>query len=1539
MNEPFDDEPSPNAIAILGMACRVPGASSLSELWESLCAGREEITRFSREDLLAAGNDPALVDHPDYVPLNRIVSDADRFDASFFGFTPREAELLDPQQRVLLECAHEALESAGYGARDHRGAVGVFAGVTTSSYLLTNLLPNADLLRKSGQFQLFLHNEKDFAPTRIAYKLDLRGPSVNVQTACSTSLVAVHMACQSLLESECDLALAGGSSIRAPQRSGYVYEKDMIFSPDGRSYAFDARARGTIAGNGAGMIVLKRLDAALADRDPILAVIRGSAINNDGAGKIGFTAPSVEGQARVIRQALAVASVSADAISYVEAHGTATPLGDPIEVAALTRAFRGDTERKRFCALGALKSNLGHMDAAAGVGGLIKAVLMLQHKKLTPSPNFASPNPQIDFASSPFYVSTKLEEWRTDGEPRRAGVSSFGIGGTNAHVILEEAPTAPRTAPAPALQLLTLSAKTESALRAACTRLADHLEKGSGGDLPDVAYTLHVGREPLPLRRAVVCEGLSDAIASLRRDDDAPVEVSGSRSMVFLFPGGGAQYSRMGRDLYEANAIFREAFDRCASIVRGLVGVDVREVLFEEAKADERSPRVQRPLPGFPYLFAVEYALASLLLSWGLTPQAMIGHSMGEYVAACLAGVFSLEDALLLVTRRAALFETLPPGGTMLAVSLGESDLAPLLGKALTIAAANTPEACTVSGPFAEIERLAAELAAKGVLCRRVHIDFAVHSPSVDPILVPFRETLAKVAFSPPRLPFVSSRTGTWITEALATDPEYWVQHLRYTVRFAEGLKTLLAEPNHLLVEVGPGNTLTSFARQHAAYRGQGLLATMRHPQVQQSDVLFLLTTLGALWSSGVQVDWSGFHAREERRRVPLPTYPFEKQRYWIEAPTAPAPRAAVAPSRRAPADWFYVPGWKRSAPLANDASGELRFVVFADREGLADALASALRREGHDVTIVRRSNGFARLGQRELALDPGRPEGYVALCDELADRSYIPDGIVHALSVTRGEEGHTTTPASLEEAQTLGLYSLLFLTQALDRRGWTRTMRVTALASNLYQVTGEEAVRPEKATLLGWLKTMPFELPEAWCKVVDVTAPALAVQREALAMDLCAEITSAEREPLVAYRGRQRWLPTVEPMPLAGVDPARPQGLLRQHGVYLITGGLGGVGLSLAAALAERAQARLVLLGRTALPPRSAWESLLADERTDAPLRDKLRRVREIERLGAEVLTVAADVCDRATMEAAIAEAQARFGVINGVIHAAGLPGGGMMVRQTAEGISRTLAPKVTGTLLLSTLFAEAPLDFMVLCSALVTFVGAFGSLDYTAANAFLDAFAHARSGQGGTRIVSIDWYRWQHLGMAKAVEAMHEAITGEALSGMTEEEGRDAFMRILTSRAVSRSAAPQVAVSCDDLERLLRAQLEPVVTQPKAPAAAPARPASHGRPALTTAFAPPSTATERRIAGLIEALLGIDAVGVADNFFELGGDSLVGTRLIGHLREAFAIDISLRELFEAPSIAELSRRIDTLALLRDVQGVPASSVGQDDDLEVGTL
>jgi len=909
-----------DGIAVIGLAGKFPGAPNLAAYWQNLRNGVESITHFSEHELEVS---PAISGNPQYVRARGIMEGVDLFDAEFFGINPREAEYTDPQQRLMLETAWEALENAGYDSERFAGNIGVFAGCSQNTYLLCNLASHPDFLNEFLSFQQvgahpsMLGNDKDFVATRIAYKMNLRGPSIAVQSACSTSLVAIVQACQNLLTFQCDLALAGGVSVTFPQKRGYVAEEGSLASPDGRCRPFDVAAGGTVFGDGVGVVVLKRADEAMRDGDHIHAIIRGYAVNNDGSTKVSYMAPSVDGQAEVVATAQALAGIDVSTIRYIEAHGTGTSLGDPIEVAALTKAFRAGTSAKQFCALSAVKGNIGHLESASGVAGLIKAILALEHGEIPATLHFTGPNPRIDFAASPFYVCSKLQPWPASEIPRRAGVSSFGVGGTNAHVVLEEAPRASAPVTDFPKQVVVLSAKTESALEEATNRLAEHLSANPEISMMDVAFTLQAGRRAFRHRRAWVschAEGTLKVLSEKKPGKLFTGDTHNRKgSVAFLFPGQGAQRVDMGRELYETHPIFRAQVDLCCERLAPELGLDLRDVLYPAADADktEAQHRLMQTSLTQPALFVVEYALAQVWLSLGARPQIMIGHSLGEYVAAVLAGIFSLEDALHLLAARGRLIQSMPPG-TMMAVTLSEEELQPYLADTtLSLAAVNGPKLCVVSGPEEAVAALRAKLSDTGKVCRELKTSHGFHSSMMDPVLAEFEAEIRRVSRNKPTIPIVSTLYGRLATDAELTDPAYWAAQLRHTVRFSDAVGTLLQQPELALLEVGPGQTLTTLARQNPAKLPEQV-TIHSSPRADGSESAELLSAAGQLWVAGVEIDWKALRGATSVRRVPLPTYPFDRKRHWIEAYRPTTARA------------IYTNGTANGAETTRDTSAAL---------------------------------------------------------------------------------------------------------------------------------------------------------------------------------------------------------------------------------------------------------------------------------------------------------------------------------------------------------------------------------------------------------------------------------------------------------------------------------------------------------------------------------------------------------------------------------------------------------------------------------------
>jgi acyl transferase domain-containing protein/acyl carrier protein len=1521
-------------IAVIGMAGRFPGAPDIDRFWANLRDGVESIRFFTDAELLAAGVPADELALPDYVKARPVLDGVEEFDAGFFGYSPKEATLTDPQHRVFLECCWHALENAGYAGPGYRGQVGVFAGTNISTYL-RRLYETGDLAAGISDYQVVIGNDKDSLTTAVSYKLDLTGPSMAVQTFCSTSLLAVHLAGQSLRHGECEVALAGGVSIRVPDHVGHRYTEGGMESPDGHVRTFDARAHGSMFGDGAGVVVLKRLADALADRDTVYAVIRGSAVNNDGSLKVGFTAPSVDGQAQVISRALADAEVPPETVSYLEAHGTATELGDPIEVAALTKAF-GDAPARQSVAIGSVKTNVGHLDRAAGVSGLIKVALSLRHREIPPSLHFTEPNPEIDFANSPFRVNTVRRDWTPPpGLPRRAGINSLGMGGTNVHVVVEEAPEPEPGPPGRATQLLVLSARTPAALDETAANLARQLRERPELALADVAYTLQVGREDFAYRRLIRCGTTEDAATALAGEDPARVlgrhEPITARPVGLLFAGVGEHYPGMAAELDATEPVFRAAIDECGTGLNPLLGKELREVLFAAGKPDEetglrallgradapavaRDP-VNRTEIAQPAVFAVEYALARLLLSWGVRPDALAGYSVGEYVAATLAGVLTVPDALRLVARRATLIAGLPRGG-MLAASASPEKLRPLLdGIPVDLAAVNAPEQCVLAGPPEALATLADRLAHQEIAHRMLDTEHAFHSAMLAPIAEELTEWVrANITLAPPRLRTVSNVSGGWLTEEQATDPGYWARHMCGTVRFADGVGALLADPDRMLVEIGPGQSLGAFVRQHpdcATNRMALIVPTLPARAEKSTAEQTAHAALGRLWLAGAHVDWAAYHEGEARRRVPLPGYPFQRERYWLDQPDPAHPEAGPGVDlsgnpkdiltnlpRKELRDWYYRPTWRQAdQPASQPVPVTGPWLIFADGCGVADAVAARITAAGGRIARVTAGSEYAAVGEDAFTVRPNAPEDHVKLIEQVRPRY-----VLHLWSLD--EPGGVDDPAGWLVER--GYFSPLWLAKALGQGGiGERDLLVgTALACN---VTGADEVSPERATVSGPCKIVPLEQPDITCRQIDIRRPDNAARADRVAGQLLGELAADPAEQLVGWRGNRRWIAGFAPLDGSVPDPAVGVEALREHGVYLITGGLGGIGLAIARGLARTVSAKLVLLGRSAMPPRADWAALANDPATPAEARRRIEAVRDLEAAGAEVLVCAADIAEETEVVRAIAAARERFGRIDGVVHAAGVPGMGLLQFKEHDNAAIALRPKVIGTRVLMNQLAGLELDFIALFSSITSVTGGGpGQVDYCAANSYLDAVAQRASAQAGTRVVAVNWaeWRWNAWGAGLsgyAPEVQRFFADNRDSVGITFDEGWQAFLGVLAC------PEPQIIVSPQDFPIL--AELSRTFTIETVLTLGLEIRGRHVRPELGTSYVAPGSELERRIAGIWSDALGIADIGVHDNFFELGGNSLLGVDLIARVRRELNRDaLAPHVLYLAPTIGALA-------------------------------
>ncbi len=1331
-----------DGIAIIGMSARFPRSRNVQEFWEHLLAGEILISEFSREELRKAGVDDATLSSRDYVRRGSSIDDADCMDAEFFGLSRREAEVTDPQQRVFLECAWEALEHAGYTGDGER--VGVFAGAGMNTYIL-QLLSNPSVITNTGGYQLMLANDKDFLATRVAYKLNLRGPAVTVQTACSTSLAAVHLACQSILSGECDMALAGGVSIPFPQAMGYPYIPGMILSPDGYCRPFDVGAKGTVPGRGAGIVVLKRASQALADEDRIYAVIRGSAWNNDGGGKVGYTAPSIDGQAAVVRRALAAAGVTADRLGYVEAHGTATELGDPIEVAALNMVFAESNAQSGSCVLGAVKANLGHADVAAGVAGLIKAALAVDAGVIPPTPNFTRPNPALELDRGPFVVSSSAMPW-PEGRERWAGVSSFGIGGTNVHVVLSSAPSRPVPSPASRPHIFPISARTPAALATACDHLADRLESDPTLAAEDVASTLQLGRRQFSFRRAVVARDCSELATALRKPSKSrDITMSElDRDVVFLFPGQGQQFVGMAAALYQSDPAFRSTIEAGAEILRDECDFNIVELIAASEKTSEMKSQLAETRVAQPVLFLVEYALAARWRGLGVEPSALLGHSLGELTAASVAGVFSFEDGLRLAAARGRLM-SLTPAGIMLAVMLPPEKLTAYIDHDVWLAAENGPKMSVASGLVEPIEQLERRLAADRVASVRLSSKNAFHTPLMADAAKSFRQRVESVSRHAPSIPWLSNVTGTWINAAEAQSARYWGDQILARVRFTQNLAAL-AQRNRFLLEVGPGEALIGIARQQMP--NSAMAPSLGAENRRSSDEIIFLEAAARAWESGVALSWQALQPGAPGRRIPLPTYPFERQRYWIE-PAAPAeskliqgvPSVELATAGPGNADvtkradissWFYAPSWQSTPPasvvLQQEGEPVDCWLVLLDRCGLGESIAAELRQKGATIITVAVSDRFTH-SNGHFSIDPAQSVHCEQLWDEIGALGLRPAGLLNLWTMTG--------------MNVQGYDSLLLLLQTAVRRR-QRFRQMETIVDRLESVAGEAIEEVERAEVLGLLRVMAAEFPSTRCRQIDVQFSPHAL--EGIARQILDEIQVPGPGLTIAYRGDSRWQKGWTPAPLrqSVSDP------FRERGVYVITGGIGGIGYSIARYLLQQYNARVILTGRTELPPREQWAVWIAEHDNEDAVSRRILRMQELERLGGTVRFVCADVSDRAAMAKVIAQGRRDFGKINGVLHAAGLPGGSMISSQDRTEAADIRRPKVQGSMVLAELLREEPLDFFVLCSSISAVVPAPGQSAYAAANVFQNYFAAWCRNSLKIPAVAIGFDAWQEVGMA---------------------------------------------------------------------------------------------------------------------------------------------------------------------------------------------
>ncbi len=1490
-----------DSIAIIGIAGRFPGADDVDAFWKNLKEGKESIRFFSEEELLEAGIEPELIASPNYIRGTGVLSNVTDFDAEFFSYTPAEAKFIDPQQRLFLETAWQALENGGYASPENN-FIGVFAGVGHNDYLIRNIVPHVQNGNDTSIFQLIIGNDKDFLATRVSYAFNLTGPSITLQTACSTSLVAIHSACRSLMNGECEMALAGGVAVKVPHTSGYIHEQGMISSEDGHCRAFDIDANGTVWGSGAGAVLLKPLQKAIEDRDTIHAVIKGSAINNDGSSKVGFTAPSVSGQVDVINQALLNANVSAQTVDYIETHGTGTDLGDLIEVTALKEVFSSENTGTQQCVLGAVKTNIGHLNTAAGIAGLTKAVLSLQNKQIPPTLHFKKANPKLGLENSPFYVSNQLIDWPSNNRPRRAGVSSFGIGGTNAHLILEESLTEYRSYTHHAWQIIALSAQSPTALTASKTQLEQYLANNTDLKLEDVAYTLGVGRKAFAYRTAYVCQSTEQLLADLGRAGNIADSVNHPKNgetprAVFLFPGQGTQYLGMGRSLYQTESLYRELIDYCAEYLLPTLKVDLRDFINKDTASKIQGHQIHETWITQPLLFITEYALTKLWMSWGIKPFAMIGHSLGEYVAACVSGVFDLDTALSLVAHRGRLMWSAPLG-SMLAIGQDVSSFDLSNYPDLSIATINSASSFVVAGPDSSIDDLSNDLGKQNIACSKLQTSHAFHSKMMDPVLSEFRTALDQYSFSNPTIPFVSNLTGTWVTAEQAKNSQYWVDHLRSTVQFSQGLQTLLSEENIIFIEVGPKAVLGSLARKsQPANKIRGVISSLDIDRITEDKSIYI--AVSKAWELGLPLSWERYYAQDQLSRIPLPTYPFERKRHWIDAPAPGSYPSSSKPLGRRPLDeWFYLPHWRptitpKSLDLELFKNEKRVWLVFANNSELCQKTIQYLRELDQEIIVVRAGNQFESLDANTYTLVISQDADYLALFEDLKNRPIYK--ILHfwLLDEQPASAIPQQTLQDFQHYQALGFHALISISKALAQLvPADKPIDITVIANQLHDVYGSGVSAPGKATIVGPSLVIPQEVPQIKVHCLDLDPCDLnGIKQEETIRRILTECENGSIDPMVAYRGNQRMVPSYQQVQLQSESNTKQY--LHEDGVYLITGGLGKVGLLIAQYLRDKVNANLCLISRTKLPPRESWSELC--QKGD-PLKEIIDAIISIEKSGSEVLILSADVADSASLENAFSTCLQRFSKIDGVFHAAGLPSLVTPFLELSPSIVEAhYAAKVIGTYALGDVIAKHSIEFCCLISSTSAVLGGLGYAAYSASNIFMDHFAAQENhNRTGTRWVSINWDAWNF-----SKTSTKGSQQGLELS-MSPAESMEALDRVLAQLPSGR-----IIVATGDLESRFKNW---VIREDWNKESKQDLSEQHSRPNLESPYEAPNNATELLLAEIWQSLLGYSDIGVHDNFFELGGDSMLAIRLMSAIKVKFERQLPLTTLLDNPTIQKLA-------------------------------
>lgn len=1505
-------------IAIIGMAAKFPGADDIEKYWENVSNGIESVHFFSDDELRNLGVDESTIKNDRYIKANAILNDIEYFDADFFGYNPREAEIIDPQQRIFLQTCYTALEHAGYDPESKDNLTGIFAGTSISRYLLLNLYPNKDLISSIGYFQLLTANDKDYLSTRVAYKLGLKGPAITVQTACSTSLVSVHLACKSLLAGDCNMALAGGVSIDT-QRQGYFYTEGSINSPDGHCRAFDSKAQGIVGGSGSGVVVLKRLKDAIKDGDSIYAVIKSSVINNDGSQKVGFLAPSVEGQAEAVFQAINESEIDPESISYIETHGTATQIGDPIEISALTKAYREFTNKKNYCAIGSVKTNIGHLDMAAGIAGLIKTVQSIRYEKIPPSLHFISPNPKIDFINSPFYVNTYLKEWKSsDNLPLRAGVSSFGVGGTNAHIILEQSKytylendiDSDKNDLSDKLNYdaIFISAKTEEALYNHAKNILDFIKYKNNINLADIAYTLKEGRHQFKYKFFCIVDSIDKLIEKLTRfiseaenntTNVSNYVISGNKKAknVFLFSGLGTQFFKAGYQIYKNNSIFKNEVDKCAEVIKKETGFDILNYLFN----DESEEYINKPYIMQPVVFLIEYAMSKLLISMGVKPCALIGHSIGEYAAACISEIISLEDALSIICLRGKLFEKI--NGAMLAVSINKDKVLKYLDKNVYLSAINSDNLCLLSCTDDYFEELKLKLKNDRIAFTVLNIPHSTHCEMVSQIENEFLNKLKQIKFNEPKIPIISNITGEYINSEMS-NPDYWITQMKNTVRFSDSLNTLKNDDNLVFIETGSGNSLTSLIRKNSSIFSNDivLINTISIKQNSNNEYSYFLNSIATLWSNNVSLT---FQRKNGIKRIALPTYPFEKKKYWIEAPknNNNNQEEIFYIKKENKDNWYYINTWKRSTKISDnfELNKDINYMIYdatTDNKNIFDNVENYFNLNNKNIIKVKSDNKYENINNNDFYIRGTIKEDYISLFDKLKEINQLPDKIIYFV-----DNEYQSELEDYNRDQKLHKYFIepVYFTQAIAEV-INKEIEIIIITSNINKIIGNEDINTEKSLLKGLISVANQEYKNISYKLIDIDSK---TNIKYILSEILLKPDNKNNDNYqsdISYRNNYRWNQSIEKVTLNKNNT----NYLKHKGVYIITGGFGGIALVIAELLLKKYNAKVILLVR-----KNIIES-------NHLIKEKIEYLKAINN---QVYVYESDISEYESMYKLFTQIKDEFTQINGVIHTAGKEGSGLIQNITFEKSLEVLKPKVYGTEILYKLGNKFDIDFLFLFSSLNSILGGVGNSDYCSANSFIDAFSEKVNDEvdklSKMKVISVNWGSWQQTGMAQKMidkykntnqlfKSFYEEVSKE---GILPDEGIEIFENIMQSDLTNIFISP---VNLNSLKnRYDKLNLYNSKNIIKELSKKISKNNLYSRPNLDTEYISPTTETEITITEIWKEFLGIEKIGINDNFFELGGYSLLSAGIKIALEEKLGFELPMSILLNSTTIKQTANNI----------------------------